>query len=90
MRPEDLRDWIADYNDKALMADGFEEAIIGVGERCGQPFLVVYDAHKCIDILVKRDGMTLEEAAEFFTFNTVGSWAGEHTPIFLWRHEDEG
>ena len=47
--------------------------------------LVVYDEAKCLDILVKRDGMTLEEAREFFEFNTAGAWGGEGTPMFLER-----
>jgi hypothetical protein len=38
-----------------------------------------------LDILVKRDGMSPEEAREFFEYNTVGSWVGEETPIFLER-----
>jgi hypothetical protein len=83
----DLREWIAAHNEEALLADGFEAAIIGVAERCSQPDLVVYDAEKCIDILMERDGMSYDEAAEFFHFNTLGAWVGEHTPLFLWRYE---
>lgn len=81
---EALREEIAGHNEEALMADGFEDAIIGVAERCGQPSLVVYDAEKCIQILMERDGMTYEEAQEFFDFNTLGSWVGEHTPLYLY------
>ena len=82
-----LHDWVAEYNDEALLADGFEDAVIGIAERCSQPTLVVYDAAKCIQILVDRDGMSPEEAQEFFEFNTLGAWAGEGTPLFLWRYE---
>jgi hypothetical protein len=35
---------------------------------------------------MERDGMTYEGAAEFFQFNTLGAWVGEHTPLFLWRY----
>lgn len=66
-----------------LLADGFEGAFIGVATRCGQPTLAVYSAHKCIKILVERDGMTHEEALEYFNFNVVGGWVGEETPLFL-------
>ena len=41
------------------MADGFDDAIIGIAERCGRPNLVVYDAERCIDILV---GLGVDEA----------------------------
>tara|TARA_R110002020_G_scaffold185098_1_gene382597 strand:- start:213 stop:488 length:276 start_codon:yes stop_codon:yes gene_type:complete len=80
--------WLADYNDEALTADGFDDAIMGIGERCGQPTLVAYDRTKCIQILIDRDGMDYEEAVEFFEFNTVGAWVGENTPIFITLWQD--
>lgn len=86
---EKLRQWIAEQNPDALMADGFEDAILGVAERCSKAPLVVYDARKCLEILERRDGMEPEEAVEFFQFNTLGAWVGENTPLFLWRPEDE-
>ena len=66
-----------------LLADGFDECLIGLGRRCGKPDIAVYDEEKCIDLLMKRDGMPHDEATEFFEFNVVGSWVGEETPIFL-------
>ena len=53
---EAMSSWIEQYNPKALMADGFNDAIVGVAERCGQPALIVYDARRCIEILARRDG----------------------------------
>ena len=67
---------------EALVADGFDEAIIGVGRQFNTD-IVVYDEEKCIKILMERDGMTDEEAEEFFEFNVVGAYVGEHTPIFV-------
>jgi hypothetical protein len=66
-----------------LLADGFEGAFIGVSTRCGQPTLAVYDANKCLQILIDRDDMTHEEALEYFNFNVIGAWVGEETPLFL-------
>jgi len=80
-----VRDWLEDFGEELLLADGFDEAVIGVGERCGQPPLVVYDAEKCIAILMQRDGMSHQDAIDFFMTNTVGAWVGEKTPIFVWR-----
>lgn len=85
----DVQQWIAENNPEALLADGFEDAIIGMAERCSQPMLVVYDADKCIDILVERDGLSYEEAEEYFSFNVTGAWMGEGTPLFLWRQEPD-
>lgn len=81
----DIREWIAGYDGDALLADGFEAAIIGVAERCSQPPLVVYDAERCIEILMQRDGMSYDDAHEYFSFNVLGAWVGEHTPLFMWR-----
>jgi hypothetical protein len=65
-----------------LLADGFEEALIGYGTRFSYG-VAVYSTSKCLDILMKRDGMTHEEAMEFFTFNVTGAYVGENTPVFL-------
>jgi hypothetical protein len=80
-----VHDWIKEHNEEALTADGFDDAIIGVAERCSCLPLVVYDAEKCIEILQRDSDMTEEEAIEFFSFNTLGAWMGENTPLFLWR-----
>lgn len=70
-------------DEELLFADGFDEALLGVATRCGQPPLVVYDRQKCIDLLISRDGMSEEEAEEYFSFNTEGAWVGDRTPIFV-------
>lgn len=74
---------LSELNPKAFTLDGFEGALIGLGERCAQPALAVYDRKKCIKILMDRDGMDEEEADEFFEFNVAGAWMGENTPIIL-------
>ena len=89
MNIERFRDWVANFSDGALMADGYEEAVLGIAERCGKPAVVAYDARKCIAILQERDGMEYEDACEFFQFNTLGAWAGEYTPIFIWSYPEE-
>lgn len=66
-----------------LLADGLDEAFIGIGWQFNTPF-AVYDRDKCIEIL-ESQGMTPEEAQEYFYFNTQGAYVGEQTPIFLER-----
>ena len=78
-----LRTTIEEENPEALFADGFDDAILGVGRRCGQPSLVVYSTPKCIKILIKKLNCTYEEASEYFNFNVVGAWVGENTPLFV-------
>ena len=85
-----LTDWVTMYNEEALLADGFEDAFLGMCVVFNRPPLATYDRDKCIEILVKRDGMTYEEAVEFFEFNVSGAWVGENTPIYLTlRDENE-
>lgn len=76
---------MTDIPDGLLTADGFDEAILGIGSRCGQADAVVYDAEKMIHILAGREGWDYEEALEYLEFNTFGAWAGEHTPIWMWK-----
>jgi len=74
---------------QAIFADGFEEALVGVGERFNQ-HIAIYDFAKCVDILLERDKMGLEEALEHMEFNLTGAWVGNGTPIFInWRTLDE-
>lgn len=68
-----------------LLADGLEEAYIGLVHRFGQQPLACYDVDKVIDIYMSRSGMTYEEAVEFFEFNVIGAWVGNGTPCFLYR-----
>ena len=74
---------IQEINPDALVCDGFDEAIIGMAERINLRPVVAYDVDKMIDIMVERDGMTHEEALEYFNFNILGAWMGEFTPVFI-------
>jgi len=73
---------LVDEFDGALLADGFEEALVGFGYRFSHP-VAIYDYNRCIEVLMNRDGMTDEEAIEFFDFNVSGAYVGESTPVFL-------
>ena len=69
----------------AQTADGFDDAIIGITELWGKEgYIIVYDASKMFQTLMGRDGMTAEEAAEYFEFNIQGAYVGEDTPIYVW------
>jgi hypothetical protein len=65
-----------------LKMDGFDDCIAGVIERIGQEPIICYDKTKVLDQMVK-DGMTYEEAVEYFEYNQLGAWVGERTPCFL-------
>ena len=66
-----------------LVLDGFHDAIIGIGSRCGQEAVISYSVSKILDILMQKDGFDYMEALEYFSFNIEGAWIGEMTPIFI-------
>jgi|TARA_Y100000034_G_C6806523_1_gene362200 hypothetical protein len=77
---EDLKELVAEANEEALLADGFDNALIGYVERAGGPAVALYDKEECIQILMKD--MSEEEAEEYFYYNVVGAYVGENTPMF--------
>lgn len=82
MTPEEIEE----INPEALLCDGFDEAIIGMAERINLGPVVAYDVDKMIDIMIKRDGMTYEDAIEYFDYNILGAWMGENTPVYVFSN----
>lgn len=76
----ELLEGIVEYyaDEEILKADGFDDAVIGVDEKTMR---LIYSVGRCIEILVE-DGMTMEEAMEYFDFNVSGAWVGDKTPIW--------
>jgi hypothetical protein len=74
---------ISDLTDDALKMDGYDDCIIGVSERFGQPNHIVYDLGKVLEKLVSQ-GLTEDEALEWYEFNMLGAYVGETTPSFLY------
>ena len=82
MNVKDKLQFIYEGYPDVLIADGFDKAIMGIVERSGMNPVVLYNKNKCIDIMIKRDKMTEEEAIEFYYYNIVGSHMGDYTPCF--------
>lgn len=70
-----------------LLIPDMDDAIIGIGYKFNDQS-VVYDAELIIEILMKNDGITHEQAEDHFSVNIAGGYLGEHTPIFLTKAED--
>lgn len=66
-----------------LKWDGFNDAIIGIGERCGKDDVIVYDLQKMITIFMDANDVDEEEAMEYISYNVLGAWIGEQTPIIV-------
>lgn len=88
------------YNDKMETLDQLaidqEQAIIRMHDYAGALIghtteedvnRAVYDYDKCISILMKRDGMSYEDAVEWFSNNTVRSlpYMGIAKPLIIQR-----
>jgi hypothetical protein len=83
-----IRDDLADqFGDDLLFADNFDDAIIGIasGHDAGR---VVYDYDKMIEVFVRDNGCTYEDALEYLEYNTLGAYVGKQTPLYVIRNEE--
>tara|TARA_R110002020_G_scaffold112277_1_gene258512 strand:- start:80 stop:322 length:243 start_codon:yes stop_codon:yes gene_type:complete len=75
---EKLKD-VLEEND-CLIADGLDSALIGVTDKDGV-MVAVYDIAKCINVFAKD--MDEQDAVDYFYYNTLGSYVGKKTPVFI-------
>ena len=72
---------LKDREESFLLADGLEEAFIGIGYQFNTP-IAIYSKSKAIQCLMDK-GMDEEQAYEYFDYNVAGAYVGEQTPVFL-------
>ena len=65
-----------------LKMDGYDDCIVGIVERFGQEPILCYSIDKVLKKLMK-DGMSEDEALDFFEYNQIGAWMGDTTSCFL-------
>lgn len=80
MTREQIQKWLEGQEISTLLADGMDEAFLGVDENDGA-VRAVYSIGKCIEILSKE--MPPDQAEEYFWYNTAGAYVGEQTPLFI-------
>ena len=80
MRDEIIELYGNHTDDGLLFADRLDDAIIGI---CPNTLRVVYSRTKVIEIFIKDDLMTEEDAIEYAEYNTFSAYAGEQTPIWV-------
>jgi len=71
--------------------DGFDACVVGVANIWRDQMTVevlVYNADAMIETMMDRDGMTYEEAYEFFMFNIEGAYIGIDTPVLMFINPD--
>lgn len=74
-----LIDKIAKLDPKILLADGFDDCLIGLTFR-GDELVALYSTECIIDKLC--EDMTQEEAIEYVEFNIAGAYVGVKTPMY--------
>ena len=85
----DIKERLSDlYGEELLFADGFDSAIIGVaGGHDSQR--VVYCYATMVESCMEEFGMTYDDSIEWIEYNTIGSYMGRHTPIYVMGIDDE-
>ena len=74
-----------EHKDNILLADGLDEAFLGLAYRDGEhgAQVAVYGIYSCIHTLQLDNKWSWEDAEEYFNFNTRWAYVGEYTPMFI-------
>ena len=80
---DEINTYLEELDENVLLMDGFDEALIGFAERINTPLIAIYDWNKMVEVLMTRDGMEYEEAVEYISYNCLGAWVGERTPLIM-------
>ena len=82
LKTEELLEYIRHYFPDSLLANGYNNCIIGVasGNDTGR---VVYSIPKMIEVCMKELAVDYDDALEWFEYNTFNAYVGELTPIYL-------
>ena len=75
-----VEDW--DFDDSAMLADGFDDCIVGKDYREGK---AVYSIERILESLMLNQNLSLEESIEYFDFNIGGAYVGDLTPVYIWQ-----
>jgi|TARA_B100001564_G_C20639913_1_gene671584 hypothetical protein len=81
-KQETLLDYIRNCYPDSLLANGYDDCIIGIG--CGNDTgRVVYSVPQMVEVCAKELAVDYEEAIEWLEYNTFSAYVGEFTPIYV-------
>jgi|TARA_R100000482_G_scaffold122066_1_gene68948 hypothetical protein len=89
MDKRDYRQEIEDFAvdelgvEEVVIADGLEEAFLGIAAGFGGSMVPVYSYDMCIQILMRDHEMDYDDAIEYFEYNTIGAYYSDVQPIYL-------
>ena len=84
---ETIDQWADDTGEPLVVFDGLDDAIVGIMQSYTKPTRVIYSYDKIITLLINQ-GMSYDEALDYFGFNIECLYAGPHTPGILYDLED--
>lgn len=84
---EEKCDALSILNPHALVADGLDDAFIGIVRKKGQD-IALYDTELCLEILMQEHDMDDEEALDYFGYNVVSAYMGPGTPAFTYIYPE--
>ena len=72
-----------------IVLEDFEEALLGVGEcvDIDSP-VMVYDYSKCLEVLMKKNDWSIEDAIEWMDYNVISARMGKASPVFVFPTKD--
>lgn len=73
---------LGDLNPEAVLFDNMESALIGIGYVGHHDPVAIYSKAKIYEKLL-ADGLSQEDAEEYFSGKFTNSWAGELTPVIF-------
>jgi len=80
------RERLMELNPEAVLFDGHDAAVIGIGSQYTGKVCAVYSEDKILEILARDIGM--EGAEEYYEFNIACAWFGPSTPIIVALSEE--
>ena len=82
MEPQSVIDQLSDLNPDAHLFENMNAALIGIGRAGHKDPVAVYSKSK-IFVKLLSDGLSEEDAAEYFYGKFVNAWAGDNTPVII-------
>lgn len=83
-----VRAALEEENPEAIFFDGLDGALVGIARQQYQPGHPVYLRSRIICEL-RKQGMSEEDADEWYSFNIEAAWVGPNTPLILESDVDQ-
>ena len=82
MDPHTIVATLGDLNPDAVLFDNMNSALVGIGYIGHMEPVAVYSRTKIYDKL-RSDGLSEEDADEYYSSKFVNRWCAEHTPVII-------